>query len=113
MQERDHLARGKAQQTAARHVAEWTKRADHNIYAMMRSMTLFTDLFSAEPLQDQGAAPEPGDAKALKKAYHKLAAKLHPDRQLQNPTHIQVLAEEVFKQLSIYYQKEHDRLLSV
>ena len=51
-----------------------------------------------------------GDATALKKAWHKLAARLHPDRQRQNPTASQVLAEEVFKKLSLAYQKEAERL---
>jgi DnaJ-class molecular chaperone len=50
------------------------------------------------------------DASSLRKCYHKLASKLHPDRQVGNPTATRVLAEEVFKLLTIAFQKEMDNL---
>ena len=53
-----------------------------------------------------------GDAPALKKAWHRLAARLHPDKVANLPVGAQVLAEEVFKQLSIAVQKETERLAS-
>lgn len=93
---------------AERLLVQWQARTQGDVYAMLGSCALFTDLFSNDPL---GGKPVPrGDAAALKKAWHKLAARLHPDRQRQNPTASQVLAEEVFKKLSLAYQKEAERL---
>jgi hypothetical protein len=93
---------------ADRLLAQWAERTQGNVYAMINSAKLFTDLFDSDPLQ--GTTLQPGNAKALKKAWHRLAARLHPDRQRDNPTATQVLAEEVFKRLSLAYQKENERL---
>ena len=75
---------------------------------MMTSCHLFTDLFATDPLG--GMTLQRDDAVGLKKAWHKLASKLHPDRQRDNPMATQVLAEEVYKALSIAYNKESSRL---
>jgi hypothetical protein len=93
---------------ADRLLRQWTERTNGDVYAMMSSVKQFADLFSTDPLA--GATLTRGDAPALKKAWHKLAAKLHPDRQRANSTAIKVLAEEVFKALTIAYQKENQRL---
>ena len=87
---------------------QWHARTGGDVYAMLASCKLFTDLFATDPLG--GAAVARGDAAALKKAWHKLATRLHPDRQRGNPTATQVLAEECFKTLTLAYQKEADRL---
>ena len=50
---------------------------------------------------------------SLKKAYHKLATRLHPDRHQHSALGVQVQAEEIFKLISSKYQQESDRLLSV
>ena len=87
---------------------EWLGRTRGDVYEMMGSVKLFTDLFDSDPLA--GILPQRGHAAQLKKAWHKLAAKLHPDRQQQNSVATQVLAEEVFKALTIAYAKENERL---
>ena len=81
-------------------------------YAMMRSAHHFMDVFSGgDPLH--GSELEVGDATSLKKAYHKLAMRLHPDRHQHSALGVQVQAEEIFKLVSSKYQQESDRLLSV
>ena len=52
-------------------------------------------------------------AREVKKAYHKLATRLHPDRHQHSALGVQVQAEEIFKLISSKYQQESDRLLSV
>ena len=90
-------------------LARWQERHRGDVYAMMGSAKLFTDIFgSADPLS--GLTLTKGDAVSLKKAWHKLAAKLHPDRQRGNETATQVLAEEVFKALTMAYTKEAERI---
>ena len=59
----------------------------------------------------QGVSLKEGDASALKRQYHRLAARLHPDKVRDRPLNVQVAAEEVFKLLSIAYNKEMERLL--
>ena len=56
---------------------------------MMRTAHTFTDLMESDPLEG-GAALAVGDARSLKRSYHKLAAKLHPDRQTGSSTAVQV-----------------------
>jgi hypothetical protein len=51
-----------------------------------------------------------GDAKLLKRAYHRAAAKLHPDKVADLPVAAQALAEELFKALAEAYQKEVARI---
>ena len=75
---------------------------------LIRGVCAQTDLFASDPIA--GITLAQGDEKALKKAWHKLAAKLHPDRQRGSSTATQVLAEEIFKLLTIAYQKETQRL---
>ena len=51
-----------------------------------------------------------GDANALKKRYHRLAAKLHPDRQLEASIETRALAEELFKLVTIAFREEVDKI---
>ena len=60
-------------------LADWEERSAHNVYAMMRSAHTFHEILPSDPLD--GFELVEGDGKSLKKAYHRLAAKLHPDRQ--------------------------------
>ena len=99
------------QRASAKLLAEWQARANGDVYRMMRTAHRFAEVLPADPLAGMSLAE--GDAKSLKKAYHKLATKLHPDRQTGNSVAVQVLAEEVFKVLTAAYQKEANRLLSV
>ena len=87
---------------------EWHARTRGNVYEMLRTCHHFTDLFTSDPLKSVNLVS--GDQTSLKKAWHLLAAKLHPDRQRGNPTATQVLAEEIFKVLTLAVQKENDRL---
>lgn len=103
--------RERGQAAAKRILKEWCARTRGDAYSMMRSAHLFTDIFESDPLA--GIELVNGNASSLKKCYHKLAAKLHPDRQRGNPTATQVLAEEVFKLITIAYQQESAKLLSV
>ena len=50
-----------------------------------------------------------GRGAPLKKNYHRLAARLHPDRRRTSDTAVQVLAEEVFKLISMAYRDEEAR----
>ena len=93
---------------AERLLKEWQARTGGDVYAMFNSAKSFTDLFENDPLG--GVPVQPGHAAGLKKAWHRLAAKLHPDRQRNNSTAMQVLAEEVFKTLSLAYNKESAKL---
>ena len=58
----------------------------------------------------QGQRLARGDVGALKKSYHKIAAKVHPDRHATSSLAVRVQAEEVFKLISEAYAKEQARL---
>ena len=107
-EEHEHKEREHKKLAADRLLRQWMERTSGDVYEMMKSCKLFTDLFSVDPLAN--IELKHGDSTALKKAWHKLAAKLHPDRQRANSTATQVLAEEVFKALTLAYQKETTRL---
>ena len=47
-----------------------------------------------------------GDLKSLRKAYHRAAARLHPDKVHGLPLNAQALAEELFKALGEAFNKE-------
>ena len=53
-----------------------------------------------------------GDARQLKRAYHRAAARLHPDKVAELPVGAQALAEELFKALGEAYQTEVARIES-
>ena len=76
---REQKAREGKKAQAERLLAMWHEKHRGDVYAMMSTIKLFTDLFGTDPLAGQALAR--GDAHALKKVWHKLAAKLHPDRQ--------------------------------
>ena len=103
-QEVEQRERERNKLAADRLLKEWGSRTRGNVYEMMRSAHCFTDVFKGDPLE--GTRLVEGDASSLKKCYHRLAARLHPDRQQGNPTATRVLAEEIFKELSIAFQKE-------
>jgi hypothetical protein len=106
---REQKARDQKRAQADRLLAAWHERHRGDVYAMMGSVKVFTDIFTGgDPLA--GKALPRGDAQALKKAWHKLAARLHPDRQQDADTATQVLAEEVFKALTMAYTKEVERI---
>ena len=105
---REQKAREGKKAQAERLLAMWHEKHRGDVYAMMSTIKLFTDLFGTDPLAGQALAR--GDAHALKKVWHKLAAKLHPDRQRSADISTQVLAEEVFKALTIAYTKEMQRI---
>ena len=50
------------------------------------------------------------DPKALRKAYHKCAARLHPDKVQGESVQVRALAEELFKTLGEAYAVETKRL---
>ena len=107
--EAETFKRRETQRTAASQLLrEWERRTRGDIYAMLGSLRQFVDLFDDDPLQ--WVAVQRGSAAALKKVWHRLAARLHPDRQQHRPLATQVLAEEVFKALTLAYAAEKERL---
>ena len=94
---------------ASRRLAKWTDQHRGDVYKMMRTCHLFADIFGNDDPMASVTLPK-GDPTALKKAWHKLAAKLHPDKQRNASTATQVLAEEVFKTLTLAYNKELEKL---
>ena len=109
-EEAERSAKERSKTAARRLLAQFEQRAQGSIYLMLQNLHLFTDLFAADPLGGERAAH--GDAKALKKQYHKLAAKLHPDRHTASAPLVQVQAEELFKMLGDAYAKEQARIAS-
>ena len=107
-EEAEQRERASKKAAADRLLGRWGDKHRGDVYEMMRTIHLFTDIFAEDPMAN--VALTRGDTTALKKAWHKLAAKLHPDRQRAAPTATQVLAEEVFKQLTIAYNKEVERV---
>ena len=109
---KEEADREKLRFAARRLTEQWVARNGDDVYAMMRSAHHFMDVFSGgDPLH--GSELKAGDAVSLKKAYHKLATRLHPDRHQHSALGVQVQAEEIFKLISSKYQQESDRLLSV
>ena len=51
------------------------------------------------------------DARGIRKAYHRAASTLHPDRVRDQPAEVRAAAEEIFKMLSEAYRlsREADR----
>ena len=51
-----------------------------------------------------------GDSTRLRKAYHRAAARLHPDKVRGHPLAVRVTAEELFKVMSAAHERELRRL---
>ena len=97
----------KKKEEAATHVGGWAD-VHRSVYEQLASLPsigppIFPDAWSAGKVTK-------GDAKQLKRAYHKAAAKLHPDKVSDLPLSAQALAEELFKALGEAYQKELKRI---
>lgn len=101
--------RAATRDAANRLLTTWHAQHKGDVYRMMKTCHVFGDIFGGvDPIANMSFGMN--DATGLKKAWHKLAAKLHPDRQQHAPTATQVLAEEVFKTLTLAYNKEVERL---
>lgn len=100
------LQRAKAE--ASKRVGAWAETHRHDIYALLQSLRSFgPPLFAKDPLGSSGVERE---AKSLRKAYHKVAARLHPDKVRGESVHVQALAEELFKVLGELFKAELARL---
>jgi curved DNA-binding protein CbpA len=107
VQEKQRERRQRKREEAATHVGGWA-HAHASIYDQLKSLPqigppLFPEAWTAGEVNR-------GDAKALRKAYHRAAARLHPDKVQALPLNAQALAEELFKALGEAYQKEVKRL---
>ena len=83
-EEAEQRERASKKAAADRLLGRWGDKHRGDVYEMMRTIHLFTDIFAEDPMAN--VALTRGDTTALKKAWHKLAAKLHPDRQRAAPT---------------------------
>ena len=97
----------KAKQEAARRIKIWQEK-HRDIYSLLESLRGFgPPLFPRDPL---GGATLERDARSLRKAYHKCAARLHPDKVHGESLQARALAEELFKALGQAYAVETSRL---
>ena len=97
----------KKKEEAASHVTGWAE-AHKSVYEQLASLPaigppIFPESWTVGEVTR-------GDTKSLKRAYHRAAAKLHPDKVADLPLNAQALAEELFKALGEAYQKELKRL---
>ena len=100
----------KAKQEAARRIKIWHEK-HRDIYSLLESLRGFgPPLFPKDPL---GGATLERDARSLRKAYHKCAARLHPDKVHGESVQVRALAEELFKALGEAYAAETNRLEAV
>ncbi len=103
VREKQQQRRQKKKEEAASHVDGWA-HAHASIYEQLAALPqvgppIFPEAWTA------GAVAR-GDLKSLKRAYHRAAAKLHPDKVQSLPLASQALAEELFKALGEAYAKE-------
>jgi len=100
----------KAKQEAARRIKIWQEK-HRDIYSLLESLRGFgPPLFPKDPL---GGATLERNARSLRKAYHKCAARLHPDKVHGESVQARALAEELFKALGEAYAAESSRLEAV
>ena len=107
MSEKREKRKHRKKEEAAQHVDGWAQ-AHGSIYEQLASLPqigppIFPEAWTA------GDVPR-GDAKKLKRAYHRAAARVHPDKVHDLPVSAQALAEELFKALGEAYQKEVKRI---
>ena len=110
MSEKREKRKHKKKEEAAVHVGGWAL-AHGSIYDQLDSLPeigppIFPEAWTA------GSVTK-GDAKALRRAYHRAAARVHPDKVHDLPVSAQALAEELFKALGEAYQKEVKRIDSL
>ena len=100
----------KAKQEAARRIKIWQEK-HRDIYSLLESLRGFgPPLFPKDPL---GGATLERNARSLRKAYHKCAARLHPDKVHGESVQVRALAEELFKALGEAYTAETSRLEAI
>ena len=100
----------KAKKEAARRIKIWQQK-HRDIYSLLESLRSFgPPLFPKDPLGD---ATLERNARSLRKAYHKCAARLHPDKVQGESVQVRALAEELFKALGEAYAAETGRLEAV
>ena len=100
----------KAKKEAARRIKIWQQK-HRDIYSLLESLRGFgPPLFPKDPLGD---ATLERNARSLRKAYHKCAARLHPDKVQGESVQVRALAEELFKALGEAYAAETGRLEAV
>ena len=100
----------KAKKEAARRIKIWQQK-HRDIYSLLESLRGFgPPLFPKDPLGD---ATLERNARSLRKAYHKCAARLHPDKMQGESVQVRALAEELFKALGEAYAAETGRLEAV
>ena len=98
----------KKKEEASGKVSTWAA-AHGNIYEQLASLPmigppLFPEAWSAGSVAH-------GDAKSLRRAYHRATAQIHPaDKVSEHPLTAQALAEELFKALGESYQLERKRI---
>jgi hypothetical protein len=103
LSEKQQQRRQKKKEEAAAHTNGWA-HAHASIYEQLAALPqvgppIFPQAWTAGEVTR-------GDLKALKKAYHRAAVKLHPDKVQSLPLASQALAEELFKVLGDAYAKE-------
>ena len=107
MSQKREQRKHKKKEEAAVHVGGWAA-AHGTIYEQLASLPqigppIFPEAWSAGDIH-------PGDVKGLRRAYHRAAARVHPDKVQELPMSAQALAEELFKALGESYQKEMRRI---
>ena len=93
---------------AAQHVGGWAT-AHASIYDQLASLAQLGPPLFPPQSWSLGEVTR-GDVKQLRRAYHKAAARLHPDKVRELPDGAKALAEELFKALSDGYHKEVHRI---
>lgn len=93
---------------AAQHVGGWAN-AHTSIYEQLASLAQLGPPLFPPQSWSLGEVTR-GDLKQLRRAYHKAAARLHPDKVRELPDGAKALAEELFKALSDGYHKEVHRI---
>ncbi len=96
-------------ETACDLVTQW-RRGGYDICTMLQGLAQLGAPLCPPELLD-GELIRRGDARGIRKAYHRAASTLHPDRVRDQPAEVRAAAEEIFKMLSEAYRlsREADR----